>query len=127
MHDGPKIIAWIVVFVAVVTLPIWFTTAAGNPGYVPEVTIPASAGTECVLPAEEMRGAHMELLNEWRNEVVRHGKRVYVSHNGTEHYMSLSNTCLACHNNRAEFCDRCHDYAGVSPDCWGCHIDPTRE
>ncbi len=23
--------------------------------------------------------------------------------------------CAACHTNREEFCDRCHNYAGVSP------------
>ena len=29
--------------------------------------------------------------------------------------MSLTGTCLRCHANKAEFCDRCHAYAGVSP------------
>ena len=28
--------------------------------------------------------------------------------------MSLSNTCLDCHSNKAEFCDRCHNYASVT-------------
>jgi hypothetical protein len=41
--------------------------------------------------------------------------------------MSLSNTCLDCHSNKAEFCDRCHNYASVSPYCWDCHIDNPKE
>ena len=38
--------------------------------------------------------------------------------------ISLAGTCMKCHSNKAEFCDRCHDYAGVSPDCWSCHVAP---
>ncbi|MGD8893899.1 MAG: menaquinol oxidoreductase, partial [Desulfobacterales bacterium] len=34
------------------------------------------------------------------------------------------NTCLDCHEEKAEFCDKCHNYASVSPYCWECHIDP---
>jgi len=39
--------------------------------------------------------------------------------------MSLSNTCLSCHTNKAEFCDKCHGYASVDPYCWDCHVDPN--
>jgi hypothetical protein len=39
--------------------------------------------------------------------------------------MSLTGTCLTgCHTNKAEFCDRCHNYAAVSVYCWDCHVDP---
>ena len=33
----------------------------------------------------------------------------------------------ACHANKAEFCDRCHNYAAVKPYCWDCHIDTKGE
>ncbi len=37
----------------------------------------------------------------------------------------LTGTCLTgCHTNKADFCDRCHNYAGVSVYCWECHVDP---
>jgi len=31
---------------------------------------------------------------------------------------------MDCHNNKTKFCDQCHNYAGVSPYCWECHIEP---
>ena len=39
--------------------------------------------------------------------------------------MSLTRTCmLQCHTNKAEFCNKCHEYANVEPYCWECHISP---
>ena len=36
--------------------------------------------------------------------------------------MSLTNTCLAqCHGAKADFCERCHNYAAVTLACWDCH------
>ena len=66
----------------------------------------------------------MQLLDVWRYQVVRVGKRLYTAEDGTEYRMSLQNTCLSCHSNKIDFCDRCHDYAGVTPDCWTCHLEP---
>ena len=28
------------------------------------------------------------------------------------------------HTQKAEFCDRCHGYAAVDLDCFGCHLTP---
>ena len=50
-----------------------------------------------------------------------------VNKKGKEFEMSLSNTCIECHDNKAEFCDRCHNYASVRPYCWDCHIDNPKE
>jgi hypothetical protein len=74
-----------------------------------------------------MRADHMQLLDLWRHSVVREGKRIYVNPDGKEYNMSLSNTCLDCHSNKAEFCDRCHNYASVRPYCWDCHIENPKE
>jgi hypothetical protein len=41
--------------------------------------------------------------------------------------MSLSNTCLDCHSNYTEFCERCHQYASIEPYCWDCHINNPKE
>jgi hypothetical protein len=41
--------------------------------------------------------------------------------------MSLQNTCMQCHPNKAEFCDRCHNYASVKPYCWDCHVEPKEK
>jgi hypothetical protein len=71
-----------------------------------------------------MRSSHMDLLNAWRDDVVRRADRVWVGPHGKEYDKSLSLTCMGCHSNKAEFCDRCHNYASVNPYCWECHVAP---
>ena len=78
----------------------------------------------CVLDTEYMRSSHMDLLNTWRDEYVREGLKMHKAPDGKEYIKSLTNTCLKCHQNKSEFCDRCHDYVGVSPYCWDCHVVP---
>jgi hypothetical protein len=47
---------------------------------------------------------------------------------GRQFNMSLSNTCLGCHEaGKKEFCDKCHGYLAVQPSCWDCHFDPTEQ
>ena len=79
---------------------------------------------QCVESAEWMKANHMDLLIDWREEVVRDGARTYTASDGKEYTKSLTDSCLDCHSPKAEFCDRCHDYVGTSPNCWNCHIDP---
>jgi hypothetical protein len=74
-----------------------------------------------------MKTEHMLVLDIWRDTVVRSAKRVYVNESGKEFEMSLTNTCLDCHTEKAEFCDKCHNYASVTPYCWDCHIDPKEK
>jgi hypothetical protein len=71
-----------------------------------------------------MKAKHMELLDTWRQAVVREGESLYVASDRKQYRMSLSNTCLNCHSNKDQFCDRCHNYAGVKPACWTCHVVP---
>ena len=66
----------------------------------------------------------MDLLNTWRDEVVRDGIRFEDGIDGNRYEKSLSNTCLGCHLSKEKFCDRCHNYVGVEPYCWECHIIP---
>ena len=74
--------------------------------------------------ASFMRESHMKLLVTWREGAVREGNRLYTARDGRIFEASLSGTCLKCHSNKAQFCDRCHDYAGAKPACWNCHIIP---
>ena len=69
-----------------------------------------------------MQAKHMDLLDQWRLEVVREGKRFVEKRPDLE--MSLTKTCLKCHTSKAQFCDKCHNYAAVAPTCWDCHIIP---
>ena len=100
----------------------------------------------CVRDVQFMRENHMKLLNDWRDQVVRTGVRFEkiprrddkgkilkdgqgkVVHQKIER--SLTKTCLRCHDNPKAFCDRCHEYAGVTKrggvlECFHCHIQPN--
>jgi len=124
MYDAGKIILGLVFFLVVITFPIWYNAASGKAAYVPELKIITTAKA-CVAPTEYMKVAHMHLLNQWRDEVVREGQREYHSFDGKVYRKSLSNTCLDCHSNKTEFCDRCHSFMAVGqPNCWNCHIVP---
>ncbi len=123
MSDRKKIIAGIVIFFALFTFPLWFNLGKAAPAPELVLTEKAKAAKDCVMPTDYMRANHMQVLDQWRHEVVRNGERIFVNADGKEFNMSLSNTCLDCHSNKADFCDKCHNYASVTPYCWDCHID----
>ena len=123
MYDARKIIFGLVIFLFLVTFPVWYVLANESAASVPELEI-VTEEENCVESVPYMRAKHMDLLNDWRQSVVREGDRTYISSSGREYNKSLTGTCLDCHSNKAEFCDKCHDYAGVKPSCWGCHIVP---
>ncbi len=125
MYDAGKIVAGAVVFVVLATSPIWYNAMTASPADPPELGPPPNGAVRCVEDVATMRVTHMDLLNEWRDAVVRTGERSYVSTLSGESYeMSLSRTCMDCHSNKAQFCDRCHDYVAVVPSCWDCHVEP---
>jgi len=123
MHNGGKIILGLVIFLILITFPVWYNVANDRAGYVPELE-KAARGDNCVRDSSYMTGFHMDLLNEWRDQVVRQNDRWEVGNDGVRYERSLSNTCLNCHENKDKFCDKCHDYMGVVPYCWDCHIVP---
>ena len=126
MHDAGKILAGLVVFVGVSAFPIWYNLAFGKATYKVELAPPPGGETECVAQTKNgyMRAEHMHILDEWRNTVVRDGKRPKVNVAGKEWEMRLTKTCVECHSNKQQFCDKCHDVAGVKPFCWDCHVAP---
>ena len=127
MSDKKYIILGLIIFVVIVTFPLWYNRGKAAPAPDLVLTEKAKAAKVCVRSTDYMKAEHMQLLDVWRDSVVRRGARIYVSSDGKEYNMSLSNTCLDCHSNKAEFCDRCHDYASVRPYCWDCHIDNPKE
>ena len=120
MYKGGIIIAGLAVFVLLVTFPFWFGVASGSSP--PDPVAPEEGS--CVKDAEWMAAWHMDLLDDWRDAVVRDGDREPVMIDGKPYKKSLTLTCMECHDNKDEFCDACHDYAGVDPFCWDCHIEP---
>jgi hypothetical protein len=124
MYDGGKIITGLVIFLCLATFPFWYNQARGEAASaMPKLKLPTEA-KECVAPTDYMRSSHMQMLNEWRTQVVRDNNRLYVAPNGKEYMMSLTNTCLKCHSDRQQFCEQCHGYVGVSVYCWDCHVTP---
>ncbi len=81
-------------------------------------------GPSCIAPRDYMRASHMQMLVSWRDDVVRRGDRAFVDYDGRRYEKNLTATCLGCHEDKAKFCDRCHDYAGVAPQCPVCHQTP---
>lgn len=127
MNDKKLIVTGIIIFIVLVTFPFWFNLGKAAPAPELKLTDKAKAAKVCVMDTDYMRAEHMQLLDLWRHSVVRNAKRVFVNTSGKEFNMSLSNTCLDCHSNKADFCDRCHAYASVEPYCWDCHIDNPKE
>jgi len=127
MNDKKLIIAGLIIFIIIALFPFWYNRGKAAPPPELKLTERAKAAKVCVRSTDYMKAEHMQLLDVWREAVVREGDRIYVSPSGKEYTMSLSNTCLDCHSNKTEFCDRCHDYASVRPYCWDCHIDNPKE
>ncbi len=119
MHDTGKVLLGLGVFAGLFAAPVWYTVGHGK-GAPPQLERPANA-KECVEPVAFMRARHMELLDGWRDAVVRRAEHVYVASDGRHHVMSLTGTCLSCHADPDKFCNRCHEYAGVEAYCWDCH------
>lgn len=117
MYNAKYIIAGIGLFLVLVFLPTLV-----NMGKTFEVKpeLPKDQ-KECIEDAQTMRDKHMQILNEWRNEAVRDGNRIYTNAKGKQYVKSLTNTCMGCHTDKEKFCDRCHLTVGVAPYCWDCH------
>ena len=127
MYDKGKVIIGLAVFLLLLTIPVWYNLAVGEAGGPPDLQLPADAKA-CVEAKDFMRASHMDLLNDWRNEVVRENNRIYEAFDGKRYVMSLSKTCMGCHSKKTQFCDRCHSYMGVNtPACWDCHVEPKEK
>lgn len=134
IYDGKYILIGLLAFVVLATFPVWFDHGKAVPPADPSIDTPVindMVHKHCILPKDRMITEHMKLLNQWRTEVVRYGERIYVAPNGEKYEMSLETECFRCHSNKAEFCDRCHNFAGLDkqtdPYCFTCHVVPSEK
>lgn len=123
MYNKRTVIPGLAIFVLFVTFPLWYNGLSAGP--IPKPELPPNGEKECVAPAAEMRDKHMQLLNTWRDEVLRDGDRVMVKVGGKEYPKTLQLACMQCHSNKEKFCDTCHTFASVKPYCWDCHLTPV--
>lgn len=122
MYDSGKIIPGLIVFVLFITFPVWYNH--GDAGAVPRPELPTTV-KNCVAPKDVMKATHMQMLIDWRDEVIRQGNRSFFEVDGKKYQKSLQNACMKCHTSKKKFCDTCHTYASVSPYCWDCHLAPV--
>jgi predicted CXXCH cytochrome family protein len=88
------------------------------------LALPKAKGGTCVEAPAVMRRDHPDMLKHQRDETLRLGIR------GAK--ASLKE-CIACHATTAsdgrpvpvsdpgQFCQSCHTYVAVKPDCFECH------
>ncbi len=124
MSKSLKVIIGVLILIGLFSIPFWYN--AGQQVESPEISldtpeIQALEVKECIEDTEYMRANHMKLLSDWRTSVVRDGDRIYVASDGQEYQKCIQTTCLHCHSNREEFCNACHSFAGIEPNCWDCH------
>lgn len=122
MYNAKAVIVGIIIFVVLFTSPFWVSLLGKN--YTSTGVVLPKDEKECIENVVFMRDQHMRLLNEWRDEALRNENRIYVASNGKKWVISLQNTCLKCHSNYKEFCEKCHVANSVYPYCWTCHIIP---
>ena len=127
MGDRIRIIAGLAVFLVLAASPIWYALGiakdASAPAFPSDLELPQNS-SECVEDKEYMIANHMDLLNQWRDEVVRQGDDSPIEIGGKPYEKSLTKGCMHCHTSRKNFCTRCHNYANVRPTCWDCHLEP---
>lgn len=122
MFDAKYIWPGIIIFAVLFTSPFWLNVGSGEYKR-PDIIMPVTE-KECVETREFMASEHMQLLDTWRDMALREEKREYVSTSGKVWEVSLQNTCMSCHTNKVEFCDKCHNSNSVYPYCWDCHVEP---
>ena len=124
MYDGGKIITGLIIGIGLLLFPLFYNAGKAAKAPDPELAPKAKEMRECIEQKAFMTTQHMKMLDQWRNEVVRDSERFYTSSTGKMYEKSLQNTCMECHSNKSKFCDQCHNYIGVDPFCWDCHIEP---
>ncbi|MDR3320574.1 MAG: sulfate reduction electron transfer complex DsrMKJOP subunit DsrJ [Desulfovibrio sp.] len=122
MYNAKTVITGIIIFIVLCTAPFWVGLTGKN--YKSTGIVLPKDEKNCVENVKFMRAEHMRLLNEWRDEALRKENRTYIASDGKKWSISLQNTCLNCHSDYKEFCEKCHVANSVYPYCWTCHIIP---
>lgn len=132
IYGAKPIFTGIIIFFVLLTLPLWPNVRKVIPAPTPKLDTPAiqklaEKDRKCVMPTAYMRANHMQMVVDWREQVVRDGLREFDSPDGRKVNVSLSNTCMECHSNKTQFCDQCHNFVAVTPTCWGCHLEKEKK
>ena len=120
MYKGGKIIASLIIFVALFTIPFFYNLGKANAG--PEIDAEQLEYMQSIEPAINMKAEHPQLFNQWRDEFVRNGNTVYINSQGKAIDISIED--LAGSDPSSQFCVSCHNYTAVEPTCWDCHSGP---
>ena len=138
LYDGKYIFVGLIIFLALVIVPLAPNLGKTVPPPQRQLDTPvikklAEKDQQCIMPTDWMRANHRQMLVDWRDNVVRTNEkgapngREFVTPDGKKYLASLTNTCLDCHSNKAQFCDQCHNYVAVAPTCWGCHLETGKK
>jgi hypothetical protein len=144
MNSKAGVIIGLVIALVVLTVPFWYALGqrvTGRSQPAPEIALPTAEDMGCPekdrhCVEDNMRARHMQVIDEWRDAVVRDGiTEEYESqdHPGSSYVRSLTKTCLLqCHASaepdstvsvQQRFCNECHQYANIRPNCWDCHLE----
>lgn len=131
LYNIKGIATGLLLFIVLVTAPLWKNLGQVVPAPDPKLNTAAilalpEKDRQCVEDTQFMKANHMRLLVDWRDEVVRNANRDYINSKGKKYLASLSNNCMECHSNKSQFCDQCHNYVAVVPNCWGCHWEKEK-
>lgn len=101
------------------------TASAHESSFTPKLDI--GKGGKCVEDESTMRNHHYELIRHQRDDTMRKGIR------GGKYSLA---GCVDCHASKKNnsvlgssenFCQGCHEYAAVKPDCFECHSSKPRK
>ena len=110
---------------AICLLALLLPALALSSDRVPKPVIDIDKPGKCVEDTATMRREHPDILKHQRDLTVHEGIR-------TRQY-SLKQ-CVECHASTKTgsvlgdkgFCQSCHDYASVKPDCFSCHASKPK-
>jgi succinate dehydrogenase hydrophobic anchor subunit len=110
----PRLLVLILLIVLFLVPPI----LGENTFYKIRSSLEEPEGDNCVENPIWMRYNHKSYLLQWRDSVVRAGVRYTIEK--TDIDRKSIEGCFDCHSYE-NFCKKCHDFAGVKPDCFSCH------
>ena len=128
IYDKGKIFLGLAIFVALVASPFWYNPVFGTGTTAPpEVKLPKRRAAVRAAEGRDAGLAHAGHLRLARDGRARRRRGRTATPTAARRQMSLSNTCLGCHEGKKKFCDTCHEYLAVQPFCWDCHFDPKEQ
>lgn len=120
MYKGGRIIASLIIFVGIFSVPFFYNLGKANAG--PEIDAQQLADFQSIEPSINMVAEHPQLFNQMRDEFVRNGNTVYINSQGKKIDIKIED--LEGTGPSSQFCVSCHNYTSVQPTCWDCHSGP---